>query len=127
MSADIIAKFGDLGSLWSSRCYRDGGERGGSLRNPLLTASKANSSHPSSREVAWHEALETEGINLSMWRIHRKVGMSGGLFTNMLFRETGQEISPERVFAVAAWVADTYREYFDSRIGIYASRKRRCG
>jgi hypothetical protein len=42
-------------------------------------------------------ALETEGINLSIWRIHRKVGMSGGLFTNMLLRETGQEISPERV------------------------------
>jgi phosphoglycolate phosphatase-like HAD superfamily hydrolase len=47
--------------------------------------------------LAWHEALETEGINLSIWRIHRKVGMSGGLFTNMLLRETGQEISPERV------------------------------
>jgi phosphoglycolate phosphatase-like HAD superfamily hydrolase len=47
--------------------------------------------------LAWHEALETEGINLSIWRIHRKVGMSGGLFTNVLLRETGQEISPERV------------------------------
>jgi phosphoglycolate phosphatase-like HAD superfamily hydrolase len=47
--------------------------------------------------LAWHEALETEGINLSIWRIHRKVGMSGGLFTNMFLRETGQEINPERV------------------------------
>ncbi len=47
--------------------------------------------------LAWHEALKIEGINLSIWRIHRKVGMSGGLFTNMLLRETGQEISPERV------------------------------
>ena len=38
--------------------------------------------------LAWHEALEAEGIELSVWRIHRKIGMSGGLFTNMLLRET---------------------------------------
>lgn len=47
--------------------------------------------------LAWREALEAEGIPLSVWRIHRKVGMSGGLFTHMLLRETGLEISPERV------------------------------
>ena len=39
--------------------------------------------------LAWHEALKTEGIELSVWRIHRKIGMSGGLLTNMLLRETG--------------------------------------
>ena len=38
-----------------------------------------------------------EGIDLSVWRIHRSIGMSGGLFINMLLRETGLEISPERV------------------------------
>jgi len=42
---------------------------------------------------AWKEALDAEGINLSVWRIHRKIGMSGGLFTNQLPRETGVEIS----------------------------------
>jgi len=47
--------------------------------------------------LAWKEALDTEGITLSVWRIHRKIGMSGGLFTNQLLRETGLEISPERV------------------------------
>ena len=41
--------------------------------------------------LAWQEALEAEGIKLSVWRIHRKIGMSGGLFTNMLLRETGLE------------------------------------
>ncbi len=30
--------------------------------------------------LAWHEALQEEGIELSVWRIHRRVGMSGGLF-----------------------------------------------
>ena len=46
--------------------------------------------------LAWHEALQEEGIELSIWRIHRKIGMSGGLFTNMLFRETGHEIDASR-------------------------------
>jgi HAD superfamily hydrolase (TIGR01509 family) len=47
--------------------------------------------------LAWKEALDEEGIDLSVWRIHRRIGMSGGLFTNMLLRETGLEMSPERV------------------------------
>ena len=47
--------------------------------------------------LAWKEALDGEGIELSVWRIHRKIGMSGGLFTNQLLRETGIEISAERV------------------------------
>ena len=47
--------------------------------------------------LAWRDALDEEGIDLSVWRIHRKIGMSGGLFTNMLLRETGLDISEERV------------------------------
>ena len=47
--------------------------------------------------LAWREALEAEGIELSVWRIHRKIGMSGGLLTNMLLRETGLQIDPDRV------------------------------
>ena len=30
--------------------------------------------------LAWKEALDAEGIELSVWRIHRKIGMSEGLF-----------------------------------------------
>ena len=47
--------------------------------------------------LAWKESLDEEGIDLSVWRIHRKIGMSGGLFTNQLLRETGLEITAERV------------------------------
>ena len=46
--------------------------------------------------LAWKEALDSEGIDLSVWRIHRKIGMSGGLFTNQLIRETGVAIDEER-------------------------------
>ena len=46
--------------------------------------------------LAWNEALDAEGIKLSVWRIHRKIGMSGGLLTNMLLRETGLKIDSDR-------------------------------
>ncbi|HUZ64218.1 MAG TPA: HAD family hydrolase [Acetobacteraceae bacterium] len=59
--------------------------------------------------LAWKEALDAEGIHLSVWRIHRKIGMSGGLFTNMLLRETNQEMTPERVEHMRARHAETYR------------------
>ena len=46
---------------------------------------------------AWHLALREEGIELSVWRIHRKIGMSGGLFTHQLLREVGREIDKETI------------------------------
>ena len=41
---------------------------------------------------AWHLALREEGLDVSVWRIHRKIGMSGGLFTAQLERELGRHI-----------------------------------
>ncbi len=61
--------------------------------------------------LAWKEALDAEGIELSVWRIHRKVGMSGGLFMNQLLRETGAAISPERVDSLRVAHAAAYRRY----------------
>jgi HAD superfamily hydrolase (TIGR01549 family) len=46
--------------------------------------------------LAWKEALESEGIPLSVWRIHRRIGMSGGLFLRALVRETGRELTAEQ-------------------------------
>src|SRR5579871_6217075 len=47
--------------------------------------------------LAWKEALDAEGIELSVWRIHRRIGMSGGLFMNQMLRETKADITPERI------------------------------
>jgi len=44
--------------------------------------------------LAWREALERSGIALAVWRIHRRIGMSGGLFVNALLRETAQASVP---------------------------------
>ena len=59
--------------------------------------------------LAWKAALDAEGIELSIWRIHRKIGTSGGLFTNQFLRETGIEISDERVERLRRAHAAAYR------------------
>jgi HAD superfamily hydrolase (TIGR01549 family) len=46
--------------------------------------------------LAWQEALESCGIALSVWRIHRRIGMSGGLLINALLRETGHPVTAEQ-------------------------------
>jgi HAD superfamily hydrolase (TIGR01509 family) len=43
--------------------------------------------------IAWRAALARLGIDLSVWRIHRRIGMSGGLFVSALLRETGRALS----------------------------------
>lgn len=45
--------------------------------------------------LAWQEALEACGIELAVWRIHRRIGMSGGLFAAALLRETGRPVTPQ--------------------------------
>lgn len=45
--------------------------------------------------LAWHDALLEVGIDVSVWRLHRKIGMSGSLFTKALARETGRDFPPE--------------------------------
>ena len=43
--------------------------------------------------LAWREATQAAGIELPVWRIHRQIGMSGGLMLNALLRETGRPVS----------------------------------
>jgi HAD superfamily hydrolase (TIGR01549 family) len=58
--------------------------------------------------LSWHEALQAEGIDLSIWRIHRKIGMSGGLFTSMLLRETGLDLEASRIERLQRGHAEAY-------------------
>jgi HAD superfamily hydrolase (TIGR01549 family) len=61
--------------------------------------------------LAWHAALEREGIELSIWRVHRRIGMSGGLLVNMLARETGIVLDRERVARIGRGHAEVYLKY----------------
>jgi HAD superfamily hydrolase (TIGR01509 family) len=45
--------------------------------------------------LSWHEALEAEGMGLDNWRIHRRIGMSGGLMARAILRETGTPVTAE--------------------------------
>ena len=47
--------------------------------------------------IAWRNALAKLDIDLSVWRIHRRIGMSGGLFVSALLRETGCSLSAAEI------------------------------
>jgi HAD superfamily hydrolase (TIGR01549 family) len=45
--------------------------------------------------LAWREAMAGVGIKLAVWRIHRRIGMSGGLMANAILRETGHTVTAD--------------------------------
>lgn len=61
--------------------------------------------------LAWKESLDKEGVVLPVWSIHRKIGMSGGLFTNILLRETGLDITEERIQRLQQWHAEAFNRH----------------
>jgi HAD superfamily hydrolase (TIGR01509 family) len=63
--------------------------------------------------IAWRAALSRVGIDLSVWRIHRRIGMSGGLFVSALLRETGRSLSDADI----ALVQDVHREEYLAQAG----------
>jgi HAD superfamily hydrolase (TIGR01509 family) len=64
--------------------------------------------------IAWREALQGLGINLPVWTIHRRIGMSGGLFVNALARELDAELDPEVIASLPGLHADAFLRHFDS-------------
>ncbi|HEY2438518.1 MAG TPA: HAD family hydrolase [Solirubrobacteraceae bacterium] len=64
--------------------------------------------------VAWREALEGVGINLPVWKIHRRIGMSGGLFVTALARELDTELDRDILGTLPALHADAYMRHFHS-------------
>ena len=58
--------------------------------------------------LAWREALEACGIELAVWRIHRRVGMSGGLMANAILRETGHQVTAEEAARLLRLHAEAY-------------------
>ena len=64
--------------------------------------------------VAWREALEGVGISLSVWKIHRRIGMSGGLFVTALARELQTDLDRETLAKLPGLHAEAYIRQFDS-------------
>jgi len=59
--------------------------------------------------LAWRGALSEEGIDLDVWRVHRRIGMSGGLLVKALLRETGRPLSAEQITRLQDLHRDRYR------------------
>jgi HAD superfamily hydrolase (TIGR01549 family) len=63
--------------------------------------------------LAWREAIASLGIDLAVWTIHRRIGMSGGLMANALLRETGHVVTPDEAARLARIHADAYARMAD--------------
>jgi HAD superfamily hydrolase (TIGR01509 family) len=58
---------------------------------------------------AWQKALEEAGMPIDGWRVHRKIGMSGGLLTRAVAREIGHELDPAEVVELQRRHGELYR------------------
>jgi len=62
--------------------------------------------------IAWREALEQLGVSLSVWKIHRRIGMSGGLFVTALRRELGDQLDDEMLARLPDLHAEAYMRHY---------------
>jgi HAD superfamily hydrolase (TIGR01509 family) len=64
---------------------------------------------------AWQRALMERGMSIDGWKIHRRIGMSGGLFARALARELGRELTDEEAEAVQSRHGQLFRELLPER------------
>ena len=64
---------------------------------------------------AWQRALAEAGLPIEGWRIHRRIGMSGGLFTRAVARELGRPLSDQEVDQIQRRHGELYRELLPAR------------
>jgi HAD superfamily hydrolase (TIGR01549 family) len=63
--------------------------------------------------LAWHEAMSAVGIRVSVWTIHRRIGMSGGLMANAVLHETGHAVSAEEATRLLRLHSEAYARMTD--------------
>lgn len=64
--------------------------------------------------VAWRAGLQAGGIELSVWKIHRRIGMSGGLLLHALVREAGRELDATVLRRIQEVHDEEYRNSMDT-------------
>jgi HAD superfamily hydrolase (TIGR01509 family) len=72
---------------------------------------------------AWQRALTEAGFAIDGWRIHRRIGMSGGLFTRAVAREIGREISTQEAEFVQRRHGELFREFLPERRPLPGARE----
>ena len=64
---------------------------------------------------AWQRAFAEAGLPIDAWRIHRRIGMSGGLFARAAAREVGRPLSLEESEQIQHRHGDLFRELLPAR------------
>jgi HAD superfamily hydrolase (TIGR01509 family) len=64
---------------------------------------------------AWQLALLEAGHPVDGWRIHRRIGMSGGLFARGVAREIGRELTDDEVATLGRRHGQIFREILPDR------------
>jgi len=64
---------------------------------------------------AWQQALAEAGLPIEGWRIHRRIGMSGGLFTRAVAREAGRPLSDREAESIQQRHGAIFRELLPER------------
>lgn len=64
---------------------------------------------------AWQRALAEAGMAIDGWKIHRRIGMSGGLFARAAGRELGREISAEEAEVIQRRHGELFIQFLPER------------
>ena len=64
---------------------------------------------------SWQRALTERGMAIDGWRLHRRIGMSGGLFARAVARELGRGMTPEEIADVQDRHSELFRELLPER------------
>jgi HAD superfamily hydrolase (TIGR01509 family) len=64
---------------------------------------------------AWQRALAEAQMPIDGWRIHRRIGMSGGLFTRAVARELGRPLTAEEAAAIQTRHGELFRGLLPER------------
>src|SRR3977135_2029538 len=64
---------------------------------------------------AWQRAFAEVGLPIDGWRIHRRIGMSGGLFPRAAARGAGRPLAPEEVQPLETRHGELFRELLPER------------
>ena len=64
---------------------------------------------------AWQRAFAEAGMAIDAWRIHRRIGMSGGLFARAAGRELGRALTPDETRRLEARHSEFFYEFLPER------------
>lgn len=64
---------------------------------------------------AWQRAFAEAGMAIDGWRIHRRIGMSGGLFARAAARELGRAITVEEAELLQLRHGELFRQFLPER------------